>query len=126
MVVRPWLQDFLSNLKEVSVSPYIQTVQISLDGKIALWRISQSAHFCVMCKLAEDTLHHIIQIINEDVKQDRIQYWHLVYSASYWLPARCPAIEYQLLGTSIQPVFSPAQSDHPDFSVPVPRLQLPV
>lgn len=79
-----------------------------------------------MCKLAEDTLHHIIQIINEDVKQDRSQYWHLGYGASYWLPARCPATEYQLLGTSVQAVFSPTQSDHPDFSVPVPQLQLPV
>lgn len=79
-----------------------------------------------MYKLAEDMLHHIIQIINEDVKQDRIQYWHLGYTASYWLPARCPATEYQPLGPSIQPVFSPTQSDYPDFSVPVPQLHLPV
>ena len=70
-------QDFalpLVELHEVPASPFLQPVEVPLDGSTTLWPISQSSQFCVICKLAEGTLWPIIQIINEDVEQDWTQY----------------------------------------------------
>ena len=70
--VLPQVQDFrlLVELHEVPVSPFLQSVVVPLDGSMTLWRISHSSHFCVIYKLAEGTFCLVIQIINEDVKQD--------------------------------------------------------
>ncbi|KAK4810833.1 hypothetical protein QYF61_008805 [Mycteria americana] len=76
------VQDFalpLVELHEVPVSPFLQSVQVPLDGSTTLWHISHSSQICVISKLAEGTLCLIIQIINEDVEHDRTQYW-----GQYW------------------------------------------
>ncbi|KAK4826285.1 hypothetical protein QYF61_007132 [Mycteria americana] len=76
-LVPPQVQDFALHpveLYEVPVSPFLQPVQVPLDGSTTLWHISHSPQFCVICKRAEGTLCPIIQIINEDVKQDCTRY----------------------------------------------------
>ena len=74
----------LAELYEVPVSPFLQPVVVPLDGSTTLWSISHSSRFGVISKLAEDTFCTIIQIINEDVKQDRTQYWPLGCTSSHW------------------------------------------
>lgn len=44
--------------------------RVSLDGSTTFRYISHSSQFCVISTFAEVTLCYIIQIINEDVKQD--------------------------------------------------------
>ena len=61
---------------KVPVRSFLQPVQVLLDGSTALWRISFSSQSCDISKLADGTL---IQIINEDVKQD----WTLDRSLGY-------------------------------------------
>lgn len=67
----PCGQDFafsLVELHEVPISPYLQPVNVPLEDSTTLWCISH--YFLVCVKLAEGTLCPIIQIINEDFKQD--------------------------------------------------------
>lgn len=52
------------------LGPFLPPVEVSLDGSLALWWISHSPQFCVICLFTESVLYHIIQIINEDIKQD--------------------------------------------------------
>lgn len=39
-----------------------------------MWYIIHSIQFCILWKLAEAALCHIIQIINEDIEQQQWQY----------------------------------------------------
>ncbi|KAK4833070.1 hypothetical protein QYF61_027732 [Mycteria americana] len=67
------VQDFallLVEFREVSVIPFLQPVEVLLDGSMTLWCISCSAQFCITSKIIEGTLCPIIKIINEDVEQD--------------------------------------------------------
>lgn len=71
-VVPSPVQDFallLAKLYEV-LGPFLPPVEVSLDGSLALWWTSHSPRFCVICLFTESALYHIIQIINEDIKQD--------------------------------------------------------
>ena len=71
------VQDFVfsfDGLHEIPVSPFLQPVEVPLDGSMTLWCISRSSQFCVISKLAHGALCPIIQIINEDVEQDWTQY----------------------------------------------------
>ena len=75
-VVPHQVQDFallLAELPEVSVSPFLQPVKLTLDGSMPLWHV-HSSQLCVIGKLAEGTLCPIVQITEEDVKQDWTQY----------------------------------------------------
>lgn len=58
---------YLSLLKfEIPRCPFLQSAQLLLSGSTPIWcNLSQ---FNVTSKLAENTLYHIIQIINENVK----------------------------------------------------------
>jgi len=56
--------------RHVSLSPFLQPVEVPLDGSITFWCVSHSLRFGVAFKFAEDLFFPIIQIINEDVKQD--------------------------------------------------------
>jgi len=58
----------LIELHEVPVSSFLP-----LKGSMTLWCISHSSLFSVISKFAEGTLSPIIQIINEDTKQDWMQ-----------------------------------------------------
>ncbi|GAB0181886.1 cAMP-dependent protein kinase inhibitor alpha [Grus japonensis] len=76
-VVPPQAQDFalpLVELCEIPVSPFLQPVEVPLDGITAFWYIIHSFQFGVICKLAEGTLCPIIQIVNEEIEQDWTQY----------------------------------------------------
>lgn len=59
---------------ELPVSPFLQSVQVSLDDSMTLWSISCSPQFCVTSKLAEDTFYPIIQIMNEGAEEDWTMY----------------------------------------------------
>lgn len=81
----PCGQDFafsLVELHEVPISPYLQPVNVPLEDSTTLWCISH--YFLICVKLAEGMLCPIIQIINEDFKQDWTLYWPLGYTASHW------------------------------------------
>ena len=81
-VVPPQVQDFalpLVEQHEAPVSPFLQLVQVPLNGSTTLWCIGPSSQFGVICKLAEGALCPIIQIINEIVQQDQSQYRPLGY-----------------------------------------------
>lgn len=68
------VQDFAFSfveLHQVSVSPFLNLVKDSLNGSTAMWYIIHSIQFCILCKLAEAALCHIIQIINEDIEQQQ-------------------------------------------------------
>ncbi|PKU46076.1 hypothetical protein llap_3645 [Limosa lapponica baueri] len=75
-IVSPQVQDFtlLVELHEVPVSPSLQPVESPLDGNVTLWHGSDSSWFCVIGKLAEDTLCPIVQVTNEEVEQEQTQY----------------------------------------------------
>lgn len=42
----------------MTVSPFLQPVEGSLDGGMTLWPSSHSSQLCVTCRLAEDVLSH--------------------------------------------------------------------
>ncbi|KAK4824875.1 hypothetical protein QYF61_021082 [Mycteria americana] len=109
-VVPPHVQDFalaFAELHVVPVRPFPQPVKVPQDGSTILWCISHSSQFAVISKLAEGTLCSIIQIINEDVEQDWMQYRPLGYTASYWPSARLQATDHHPLGPVIQTVSNP-------------------
>jgi len=54
-------------LHEISVGPFLQSVQVHLKGNTLTWCIH--TEFCSSCKLAEGVLCPVTQVINEDVKQ---------------------------------------------------------
>ncbi|GAB0186707.1 ectonucleotide pyrophosphatase/phosphodiesterase family member 3 [Grus japonensis] len=84
-VVPPQVQDFalpLVGLHEVPVNPFLQPVEVPLDGSMTLWHISHSSQFGVISRLAEGTLCPIMQIINEDVELYWTQYSPLGYTTS--------------------------------------------
>lgn len=105
VVVLPEIQDFilpLAVLDEVSVSPevkpqkflspFLQSVEFVLDSSTTFLHISLSFQFCVICRLAERTSWPIIQLINEDIKQDWTQHWPRgVCIASYHYPSFPPS-----------------------------------
>lgn len=61
----------IDELHEFPVSQFLCPFRVPLDGCTTPWCISHSSHFCVISTFAEVTLCYIIQIINEDVKQDQ-------------------------------------------------------
>ena len=75
------LVELLVELHTIPVGPFLQPVHVPLDVSATLWCISCSSQFCVSSKLAEGTLCLIIQIINEDVKQD-------------WTPVSTPEVHH--------------------------------
>lgn len=48
------VQDFalaFPELHEVPVGPFLQSIEVPLDGRRALWCINRSCQFCIFCKL---------------------------------------------------------------------------
>ena len=70
---------------DVPVSLFLWPVEVSQNGNKGFWCISHSSQLCVICKLAKGMLCPIIQITDEDVKQDWSQYYPLEFSPSYCL-----------------------------------------
>jgi len=64
-VVSPQVQNFalpFVDLHEVPISPFLQPLQVLLDGSATPWHISYSLQFCVNGKLAEGTPYPIIHM----------------------------------------------------------------
>lgn len=62
-------QDFaflLVDLHKVSVGPFLQPVEVPLNGNTTFWYINHSYCFCIIYILAEGSLCSIIQMANED------------------------------------------------------------
>ncbi|PKU38778.1 rna-directed dna polymerase from mobile element jockey-like [Limosa lapponica baueri] len=59
---------------QVPLCPTLQPVQISLYGSTALRRVNNFSQFCIISKLAEGTLHPLVQIIDEYIEEDWTQY----------------------------------------------------
>lgn len=68
--VPPQMQDALIELCEVPGSPFLQTVQVPLDGNATFHHIIHSSQFSVTSIPAESTLCPIIQTIIENVAQE--------------------------------------------------------
>jgi len=70
------VQDLAFGLVEphtVGLSPLIQPAQIPLQGLPTLKQIDTPTQFGVICKLTEGALSPIIQIIDNDIKQNCTQ-----------------------------------------------------
>jgi len=61
-------------LHQVPLCPTLQPVQISLNGNTAFCCISHFSQFSVTSKLAEGTLCPYIQVIDEEIEQDSVEY----------------------------------------------------
>lgn len=53
----------LAKLHEVPIKPFLQPVQVRVDGNMTLWCTNNLFHFCIISQLAEDTLYPTIQIM---------------------------------------------------------------
>ena len=56
----------------IGFSPAIQPIQIPPLGLATLRQINTSSQLGVICKLSEGALNALIQVINKDIKQDRL------------------------------------------------------
>ena len=71
----------LVKLHAIGLSPAIQPIQVLLQG-----HPQTDQHFLpTWCRLTEGALHHLIQVINKGIKQDRPQYWPLGNTTGDWL-----------------------------------------
>lgn len=57
---------FLDELHKVPVSPFLQPVEVPLEGSMTLWCIIHSLQVCVISKFTEGAPCPIIPVINED------------------------------------------------------------
>jgi len=74
-LVLPQVQDFtlpLVKLHEPPVDPFLQPVEVPLNGCMTFWLISHSFPFCVISTIAEGTISPVLLMINEDVKQEPV------------------------------------------------------
>ena len=58
-----------AELSKVPACPFLQPVEVPLDGSTTLWCISHSSQFYVLSNLAESTRCPVIQIMNGGVDQ---------------------------------------------------------
>lgn len=106
----PHVQDFacpLAELLNVLVSPFPQPVEVALDSKITLlnMKMSHSFQFCIVSKLAEDTLLHRLDH-KRRCKPELTWFWPLGYTANYWPPVRHHVSSKQSVILSVQVVFN--------------------
>ncbi|KAJ7415705.1 integral membrane protein dgcr2 idd [Willisornis vidua] len=85
----------------VVLSPLIKAVQVSLQSLPTLEQINIPIQFTVICKYIEGTLNPHVQIINKDLKQDRLQNSALRNMARHWLPNGFSSIHLNSLGLAI-------------------------
>jgi len=75
-IVVTQVQDLAFGLVEthtVGLGSSVQPDQIPLQSLPSLEKVDSPPQLGVICKLTEGTLNALIQIINKDIKQDRIQ-----------------------------------------------------
>lgn len=86
------------------------TQQSSLSGLPTLRHINTSPQLSVTCKLTEGSLNPLVEIISNDLKQDRPQDGPLWNTTRDRLPAGFNSIHPCSLGLVLQPVFYPTES----------------
>lgn len=73
------------------------------------WRSNTPAQLGVICKLTEDALDPVIQITDEDMKQDWSQHWALGNTTDGHLPAGWSSSHHQSLDYTIHQVLKSEQ-----------------
>ncbi|XP_072186652.1 uncharacterized protein [Excalfactoria chinensis] len=91
----------------VSYCPALQSVQVSLNGRTAFRRVSQSSQLRVISKLAEGGHYPLIKVVDEDVEQDWTQHRPLGDTASHRPPARHRTANDNPLHSASQPILDP-------------------
>ncbi|KAJ7400343.1 hypothetical protein BTVI_106306 [Pitangus sulphuratus] len=69
--------------------PVLSFVQVSLQGLLAFEGVNSSSQFCVICKLAQYPFESCVQVIYEDVEEQRAQDGALWNPTSDRLPVQC-------------------------------------
>ena len=67
---------------ELHTGPFLNLVQVPLDGIPSLRHVNRTTQLGVICRVAESTLDPTVSIISEDVKQ----YWIITVPSSPWMP----------------------------------------
>ncbi|XP_072188321.1 uncharacterized protein [Excalfactoria chinensis] len=91
----------------VSYCPALQPVQVSLNGRTAFRRVSQSSQLRVISKLAEGGHYPLIKVVDEDVEQDWTQHRPLGDTTSHRPPARHRTANDNPLHSASQPILDP-------------------
>ncbi|XP_072216516.1 uncharacterized protein [Excalfactoria chinensis] len=91
----------------VSYCPALQSVQVSLNGRTAFRRVSQSSQLRVISKLAEGGHYPLIKVIDEDVEQNWTQHRPLGDTTSHRPPARHRTANDNPLHSASQPILDP-------------------
>ncbi|KAK4819628.1 hypothetical protein QYF61_008848 [Mycteria americana] len=107
------VQDLALGLVEprtIDLGPSIQPVQVPLQSLPPLQQINTPTQLGVTCKLTEDALDPLVQIIDKDVKQKWPQHRALGNTACDRPPTGVNSIHHHSLGPAIQPVLYPAKS----------------
>lgn len=74
----------LVELCEFPSSLFLQLIELLLDDNTALYPISHSSHFCVLCNFAGVELHLIVRSVMKVFKLYRPQYNLLQYNTGDW------------------------------------------
>jgi len=64
----------LVELHEVHTGPFLDLVQVPLDGIVSLRRVDHTTELDVTCRLAEGALNPAVCVFDEDIKQYWSQY----------------------------------------------------
>ncbi|KAK4824593.1 hypothetical protein QYF61_016838 [Mycteria americana] len=91
-------------------SPSIQPVQVPLQSLPTLQQINTPTQLGVICKLTEGALDPLVQIIDNDIKQNWPQHRALGNTTCDRPPTGVNSIHHHSLGPAIQPVLYPAKS----------------
>ncbi|KAK4832875.1 hypothetical protein QYF61_025971 [Mycteria americana] len=105
-------QDLALSLVEhhtVGLGPSIQPVRVPLQALPAFKEVNTPTQLSVTCKLTEDALDLLVQIIDKDMKQNWPQHRALGNTACDRPPVGVNSIHHHSLGLAIQPVFYPAK-----------------
>jgi len=86
----------------------LQSVQVLLSGSTVFQCVNLSSQLCIISKSAEGGLHPFIQVIDENVEQDRTQHLPLWHITSYRPPTRFCATDDHSLSFASQLVLSPS------------------
>lgn len=110
MIISPQVQDLVFpfvQCSKTSLSLILQSVQFPVNGSTTSSCTCHSSQFGIICELAEGTLCHSIQVINEEIKQYWPSYQPLWYTTSDSPPTGLFSTDHNPLGLTVQPVFKP-------------------
>ncbi|PKU46747.1 hypothetical protein llap_2943 [Limosa lapponica baueri] len=104
----------------IGLDPSIQPVQIPLQRHPTLKKINAPGQLDVICKLTEDALDPLIQVVDKGINQNWPQYRALGNTTRDRPPTGFNSIHHNPLGMAIQPLFkaaegTPIQAMSPEF-----------